>query len=75
MTHEELQKTGLELTWDVDNEHCAYNNSCGYHVSNFCGIILLRGPLCGSSRHESMEEAKEYAELDALARYFKEFHK
>ena len=52
------------LHWDTDNEDCAYNSVFGYHVANFCGIYVLRGPLCESSRHKSMELAKAAAQAD-----------
>lgn len=58
----------VKISWSTDNEHCAYNDLFGYHVSNIAGIYVLRSPLCGVSRHGSMEDAKAYAEVDLTGR-------
>jgi hypothetical protein len=62
-----------QLTWHKDDEFCAYNETFGYQISKITdGNVVLRSPIGGSSRHEDMEEAKVFANLDILGRILKE---
>tara|TARA_Y100001973_G_C5146024_1_gene305457 strand:- start:355 stop:561 length:207 start_codon:yes stop_codon:yes gene_type:complete len=57
------------LEWDIDDEHCAYNSLFGYHCAKFAeGNVVLRSPICGSSRHDDLASAKTHAEEDIKAR-------